>query len=398
MIEQRLDLGGLGLDRGAHLLLRRALAPLPAGTRLAVYGRAPALAVHLGAWCRAEGHRLESPEPATAELPVAVVVRGDRDDRRWLGATRAGAPDRVVRRPPARWGLAPRGALVEAGGPEPRFDLDDRDLLWADVAPRLYAHAAARQWDPATAVPWDEPFQQPDEVEAAVVQVMTYLTENEQAALIVPARFLGQIHPHFREVVQLLAVQVADEARHMEIFTRRALLRHTQMGTSSAGGRASLFALVEESDFALASFLLSVLGEGSFVNLLAFLENHAPDPVTRRVAWLAMQDERRHVLFGVAHLAQHAAADPKLRGRLRAAIERRYDALRDTAGLNADVFDALLLLAAGGWSTEQLESGYARVQRLEHDMDQGRRRRLERLGFPADEAEALSALHTRNFM
>jgi hypothetical protein len=31
-------------------------------------------------------------------------------------------------------------------------------------------------------------------------------------------------------------------------------------------------------------------------------------------------------------------------------------------------------------------------------MDQGRRRRLERLGFPADEAEALSALHTRNFM
>ncbi|BCB79595.1 hypothetical protein GCM10022251_41610 [Phytohabitans flavus] len=361
-------------------------------------GRAPALAVHLGAWCRAEGHRLESPAPGLAEPPVAVVVRGDRDDERWMTATRAGAPGDVVRRPPPEWGLAARGALVEAGGPEPMFDLDDRDLLWADVAPRLYAHAAARQWDPAMAIPWNEPFQVPDEVEAAVVQVMTYLTENEQAALIVPARFLGRIHPHFREVVQLLAVQVADEARHMEIFTRRALLRHDELGTSSAGGRASLFALVEETDFALASFLLSVLGEGSFVDLLAFLERHAPDPVTRRVAWLAMQDERRHVLFGVAHLAQHAKADPKVRDRLRAAIERRYDALRDTAGLNAEVFDSLVLLAAGGWSPEQIETGYARVQRLEADMDQGRRRRLERLGFPADEAEALSALHTRNFM
>ena len=63
-----------------------------------------------------------------------------------------------------------------------------------------------------------------EEVEAAVVQVMTYLIENENAALVVPARFLGQIHPHFREVMQLLAVQVADEARHIEVFTRRALL------------------------------------------------------------------------------------------------------------------------------------------------------------------------------
>jgi hypothetical protein len=31
-------------------------------------------------------------------------------------------------------------------------------------------------------------------------------------------------------------------------------------------------------------------------------------------------------------------------------------------------------------------------------MDEGRQRRLVRLGFPPDEASALSALHTRNFM
>ncbi len=396
----RLDLGDLGLDRGAHLLLRRALAPLPPGARLAVHGRAPALALHLGAWCRAEGHRTESPESGLPTPPVAVVVRGDRDDSRWLGAVRAGAgtPGSVVAHPPARWGLAPRGALIEAGGPEPHFDLDDRDLLWADVAPRLYAYAAARQWDPATAVPWHDPIEVPAEVEAAVVQVMTYLVENEQAALIVPARFLGRIHPHFREVIQLLAVQVADEARHMEIFNRRALLRGTELGTSSAGGRASLFALVQESDFSLASFLLSVLGEGSFVNLLSFIERYAPDPITRKVAWLAMQDERRHVLFGVAHLAQQATVEPRLRDRLRGAVERRYDALRDTAGLNADVFDALVVLAAGGWDSDQIALGHDRVRQLERDMDDGRRRRLERLGFPADEAETLSALHTRNFM
>jgi hypothetical protein len=294
--------------------------------------------------------------------------------------------------------MAARGALLEAGGPEPYFDLDDRDLVWAEVAPRLYAHAAARQWDPATAIAWNEPFTLADDVEAAVVQIMTYLIENEQVALLVPARFLGRIHPHFREVVQLLAIQVADEARHVETFTRRALLRRDAMGTSSAGGRSSLFTLVEESDFSLASFLLSVLGEGTFVDLLAFLAEHAPDPVTRRVAWLAMQDERRHVLFGVAHLAQHAMLEPRLRDRLRGAVERRHDALRDTAGLNEDVFDALVILAAGRWTAEAISIGYARVRDLQRRMDEGRRRRLERLGFPTDEAAELSALHTRNFM
>ena len=129
---------------------------------------------------------------------------------------------------------------------------------------------------------------------------MTYLVENEQAALVVPARFLGRIHPHFREVMQLLAVQVADEARHVEVFTRRAtLLRRADSGTSGVGGRASLQTLLDEPDFPAASLLLSVLGEGTFLNLLSFLEHHAPDPVTRRIAHLALQDEARHVAFGI---------------------------------------------------------------------------------------------------
>lgn len=403
----KVRLGPLGLAGGAHLLLRRALAPLPPGARLAVYGDDAALPAQLPAWCRSEGHRVVWPDPADRSPgshrdggPVAFVVRGVKQDLRWAGATRAGDAElgSVAQHPPARWGLAARGALIADGGPEPFFDLDDRDLVWTDVAPKLYAHAAARQWDPATAVAWDEPFTVTEDVESAVVQVMTYLVENEQVALVVPARFLGRVHPHFREVVQLLAIQVADEARHMELFNRRARLKGSMLGTSSAGGRTSLFTLMEESDFSLASFLLSVLGEGTFVNLLSFLVTHGPDPVTRRVAWLALQDERRHVLFGVAHLAHQATVDSRLLGRLRGAIERRHDALRDTAGLNADVMDSLVLIAAGSWEPAAIASGYAAVRDLELQMDTGRRRRLERLGFPADEAAALSALHTRNFM
>ncbi|HEY6428379.1 MAG TPA: hypothetical protein VIX84_14240 [Acidimicrobiales bacterium] len=386
-----IDLEDLGLDRGAGVLLDRALASLAPGERLTVRGRHPELAIQLRAWCRGRGHRLER--------DGVTVVRGDADRSRWHDATRAsGGPPDLAARADARWGLAARGALVESGGPTPRFDLDGRDLVWADAVPRLYAQALASQWDPATAIDWAAADPLAPELEAAVVQVMTFLVENETAALVVPARFLGRIHPYFQEVLQLLAVQVADEARHIEVFTRRARLRGATLGVSGAGGRASLQTLLDEPDFALASFLLSVLGEGSFLNLLAFLDRHAPDPVTARVAHLALQDEARHVAYGVAHLEHQLAADPGLRSRLRAAVQRRHDAIAETAGLNEQVFDALVVLAAGAWTPAAIGRGHALVAGLQDEMDDGRRGRLARLGFDEHEAAELSALHTRNFM
>lgn len=388
------DLGPLGMDEGGHLLIKRALQGVPVGGRVGVRGASPELAVHLRAWCRVQGHEIERAEGD----PGAVIVRGGAAVGRWRDAELAGQPGRVVDDAPAHWGLAARGATVEAGAPAFAFSLHTRVEVWTEEAGRLYAQATAAQWDPATAIPWDAAFELPGDVEDAVVQVMTYLIENETAALVIPARFAAHVHPHFREVMQLLAIQAADEARHIEVFTRRALLRHRRPGLSTIGGQASLKTLVEEPDFVLASFLLSVLGEGSFLSLLWFLFAHAPDPVTREVARLAAQDEARHVAFGLAHLGRHVEEAPGLRERLALAIRRRHDALAHTAGLNEEVFDSLVVLAAGEWSPAALRKGWERVQQLQADMDDGRRRRLMKLGFDAADAAGLSSLHTRNFM
>ena len=384
-------MGPLGLDRGAHLLIAAALAPLAPGEALEVHGTDPALTVHLGAWARLHGHLMVD----------GRVIRGRAVDQRWSGAERAGTsePGSVADRAVPSWGLAARGALVEAGGPAlVTADLDRRPELWSDLAPRLYAQAAAGQWDPASAVDWGATVELPEAVEGAVVQVMTYLVENEQAALMVPARFLGRIHPHYQEVVQLLAVQVADEARHVEVFGRRARLSGGPLGVSAVAGRASLQTLLDEPEFAVAGFLLSVLGEGTFLNLLSFLADHAPDPVTARICRLVLQDEARHVAFGLAHLEEQVAVEPGLRDRLRAAVERRHAALERTAGLAGEVHDALVVLAAGSWTPEAIGAGWDAVVALQVDMDVGRRRRLSRLGFSEAEAAELSMLHTRNFM
>src|SRR4051812_14297924 len=110
-----LDLGGLGFERGAHLLVERALGGLSVGAQLRVRGRDPALGVHLAAWARGKGHGIVGVE-TTAEGTRATLVRGGAGLARWQGAERAGeaAPGAVVDRADARWGLAARGALVEA--------------------------------------------------------------------------------------------------------------------------------------------------------------------------------------------------------------------------------------------------------------------------------------------
>lgn len=118
-----------------------------------------------------------------------------------------------------------------------------------------------------------------------------------------------------------------------------------------------------------------MLGEGTFLDLLRFIHRHAPDPVTADVARLAVRDEARHVAFGVAHTAHLV-----------------------TAGLNTEVFDSLVLLAAGSWEPTAIRRGWRAVHRLQQQMDEGRRRRLAYIGFPDGEAAELSALHTRNFM
>lgn len=397
-----IDIEALGLDEGALLLVRRALAERAPGEQLGVRGRAPGWSAHLVAWCRAAGHGARLDEQRDGTLTV-WVTRGAQAEGRWRGAMATG---HAVLRPgelPAEqadpaWGLAARGATVEAGSPPFAFALARRDELWAATAAELCAQAAAAQWQADTAIDWHAAFELPEAVEAAVVQVMTYMVENENAALVVPARHLGQVHPHYREVQQILALQCADEARHIEVFTRRITLKGHEPALSTAGGQASLRTLFECSDFSQATFLLSVLGEGTFVNLLNFLHEHAPDPLTRQICRLAARDEARHVAFGMAHLEHRLAVQPDYQTRLRNAVELRYDELAGTAGLNEEVFDALVLLAAGSLDAAAVARGHAAVQGLKREMAAGRKARLARLGFGADEATRLSELHTRNFM
>jgi len=385
----KVDLEDLALHEGAPVLLRRALAKLAAGEMLEVRGDSSELVEQLAAWCRKEGHRYlgEGKGPNTHRIERGAGL-----------APLMASGSHVAEVADPQWGLAPRGARIEAGGPEFTFTLCRKREIWAQELASIYKQAVGNQWSAARDIPWENLPKLPGDLEAAVCQIMTFLTENEFAALYVPARFIARIHPHYREVVEVLAVQIVDEARHAEAFTRRAEAGGNGLGTSAVSGQLSLQTLLEEPDFTTATFLLCVMGEGTFLTLLKFLEEHAPDAVTSTLARLAHRDEARHVAFGMEHLRYVLEREPERRSLLAAAVERRSRMLAAVSGLSPYVYDALAVLAGGGISPRQIREGARQVAALHREMDHARRERLQSLRFDAEDARTLSTYHTKNFM
>ena len=115
--------------------------------------------------------------------------------------------------------MAPRGCHVP---PETRslgmYTLNERAEVWADNAALLYDEAVVRQWNSVTDVPWDKLETLPDDIERAVCQLCTNLTEVEFVAGDMPAKWLCRINHDFHEVKLFLATQIMDEARHLDVF------------------------------------------------------------------------------------------------------------------------------------------------------------------------------------
>jgi TusA-related sulfurtransferase len=373
--------GDLPLGGGLLALIRPALRLLEPGGVLTVLSSNAALRDDLPAWCKIEKHDYLGVE--ALERDIHRVRRGG-----------FGVPRPFAEGDPTT-GFAPPGAWVEPGGPPFPFTLLDRGRAEPPEARELYEQAVEARWSAEHDVPWSTVKPLPPALEGALGQALTFLAENELSALYVPSNFLPKLHPAFVDTAMFLATQLSDEARHIDVFLRRA---GTSRGVSSVTTSQSLLSLLELRDFTEAAFLLSVLGEGTFLDLLKFIERFAPDEATAVLAARARADETRHVHFGMAHVRHALAGDPGLYARLEAAVRKRAATLSGAAGVPAPIADALTVLAARGTDPAALRSGHQAFRELLHTMAVNRARRLETAGFTPEQARVLADLHTPNFM
>ena len=413
-----IDAGELPMGGGLLALVRPALLLLEPGGVLAINSCHERLQDDLSVWCRIKQHGYlgHEPAPVATDQPTHTIrhlIRrgnlsvslGDRETNMRLesvnGRLSADAVLSAVPMPETadpHSGFAPRGAQVESGGPRYPFDLLDRNHVAPPEVARLYDQAVESQWDANRDIPWSKLPTHAPELERAISQVFTFLAENELSALYVPSRFVSRIHPAYAEVAMFLSTQMADEARHIDVFLKRARSGGAGLGVSSVTTSQSLLSLLQVTDFTEAMFLLSVLGEGTFVDLLSFIEDHAPDDVTAEVVSRARNDEARHVHFGLVHVRHALANDPGLYQRLENAVRRRASTMANAAGVPEPLQDGLTILAAGSTQTRDVARGHDDFRQLLDTMHINRIKRLQHAGFTTEQANTLSALHTPNFM
>ncbi|MCC6446160.1 MAG: DUF455 domain-containing protein [Armatimonadetes bacterium] len=408
------DLGDIPIGASFFLRVKNCLDRLEDGKVLEVRTKRLHARDDLRSWCRIKQHQylgdleggtearhlIRKGERKTPDgLPdwgIRIPLRGDGSlsIRDWF----AGRAGRLMENAPAYVGFVPRGTVSEPGVPDYGFTLNRKIDVWADNIAELYEQAKASQWNASTDIPWAELPALPEPAERAVCQIMTFLAENEYSALYIPAKFMARINSHYIEVLMYLSALVQDESRHIEAFIKRAMAGGGGLQYSSVLTERSLHSLFVQEDYFKSSFLLHVLGEGTFLDLLGFIRDHAPDPITEKVVHLARLDEGRHVAYGIAHARHVLAREPGMVRALTDAVEERREYMEAVEGENSHVIEALSVLAGGGDSPERFQEGFRQVENLQKLMYEHRIQRMLQVGIGRETAERISASHTPNFM
>src|SRR5690606_25721657 len=205
----------------------------------------------------------------------------------------------------------PRGSLTRATAPKVgNYSIRTKADIWLKNGAQLYEEAVQRQWSSATDIPWDQMEELPDAIERAECQLATFLTEVEFVAGDVPGKWISQTTPDYYEPRMFLISQIMDEARHLDVFRKRAFANGgglmEQASTTAVGGAR----IDRARDFTEMSARLHISGEGLVLSVFRMGERMAYNDAEKAIYRLAASDESRHVAFGVMHLQYVAQTDP----------------------------------------------------------------------------------------
>src|SRR6266446_2334157 len=278
---------------------------------------------------------------------------------------------------------APRGAEIPAGVPDAQPWVSRKSELWAFNTESYYEEAVSRQWNATTDIPWErlEGVEMPEVTGKALSQLMTFLTEVEMIATDTPAMWLPRLNPDFIEVRAFIASQAMDEARHAEVFRKRALTTGWGLMQASVMNEHNLKFLRDADSFAEASMTLHLQAEGMVLTLFRFSEYISPTEGDKKLFRLVMQDEARHVGYGMQHLKWVLDHFPEKRELIHHHLDEAENFVFG-AGYATEVLEPFIILSGKGLKKENIAQG-ARIT-LAFQMKQTEEyfERLAKCGLP----------------
>ncbi|MCH8919087.1 MAG: ferritin-like domain-containing protein [Chloroflexi bacterium] len=241
-----------------------------------------------------------------------------------------------------------RGSTPRSGVVRTAYFVPEKSDIWADNATLIYEEAVQRQWSSATDIPWETVKPLPDDVEEAICQICTFLTEVEFIAGDAPGQWLKQISPDHYEVALYLVTQVMDEARHLDVFRKRALVNGCGL-LEAQGATRGLRNILDAKDFTEMSALMHVLAEGFVQTMFRTGEFIAQNEAEKTIFRLCAQDESRHVGFGVMHLRYVLEHAPERREEIHHYLDRAEQLFgHPTDGGGTSALQEALMITMGG--------------------------------------------------
>jgi hypothetical protein len=279
--------------------------------------------------------------------------------------------------------FAPRGAEIPAGVPDLQAEVNRKSEVWAYNIEGYYEEAMSRQWNATTDIPWDElaRHELPEEIGKAYSQLMTFLTEVEMIATDVPAKWMGRLNADFFEVKNFIATQAMDEARHAEVFRKRALTTGWGLMRASRANECNLKFLRDADSFAEASLTLHLQAEGMVLTLFRFSELVSPTEPDKKMFRLVMQDEARHVGYGMQHLKWVLDHFPEK----REVIHRHLDEAENFVfggGYATEVLEPFIILSGKGMKRENIQQGLKITAQFNLKQVEEYFERLDKCGLP----------------
>ena len=258
----------------------------------------------------------------------------------------------------------PRGAIERPTAARVgNYSIRTKADIWLRNGAQLYEEAVQRQWSSATDVPWHTLEELPDDIERAECQLATFLTEVEFVAGDVPGKWIASTTPDYYEPRMYLITQIMDEARHMDVFRKRALANGGGLMAQLSRGAAAVGVIDSARDFTEMSARLHISGEGSVLSLFRMGELMSYNDAEQSMYRLAASDESRHVAFGVMHLQYVAAADPDRREEIDGYLDEIEIALTAQADpqnpvvVGTDSNTSIAILMGGGADDKSLKEG-----------------------------------------
>jgi hypothetical protein len=275
-----------------------------------------------------------------------------------------------------------RGSAPRPDAQNVAYQWMSKDESWSENAMLLYEEALQRQWSSATDIPWEAMPELDDDLELAMSQLCTFLTQVEFIAGDVPGKFAPSVSAEHFETGLFLASQIMDEARHLDVFRKRALANG--IGLLQAGPGA--VGLLTAQSFVDMTASLHLVGEGFVQSMFRMGELIAHSEVDKRIFRLAAQDESRHVAFGVMHMKHFLETEPERREEVHTYLDRMEGIVGTTpnqSGLTGggDTTEALAILLGGGTSEEKLNEGYRRLMAVRKRQFNEYLHRLEVVGL-----------------